>query len=81
MSNRENARERLRSVLISDKAVVPADFCELLKSRLEEVLSDYFDIVPQSLEVDLTAERGSYLFEMHLEADRIRSVGHFVGRK
>ena len=40
MSNRENARERLRAVLLSDKAAVPEDFSEMIRSRLEEVLSD-----------------------------------------
>lgn len=81
MSNRENARERLRAVLLSDKAAVPEDFSEMIRSRIEEVLSDYMDVVPGTLTVNIEADGGEYILEAELRADRIKNVGHFAQRR
>lgn len=81
MSNRENARERLRAVLLSDKASVPEDFSEMLKSRLEEVLSDYMEIVPGTVSASIEPDGAEYAVEVELRAGRIKNVGHFAQRK
>ena len=53
-SSKEAAKERLHLVLMQDRANVSADFLELMKQEIIEVIKKYIDIDEGSIDVRLT---------------------------
>jgi cell division topological specificity factor len=51
------AKERLRLVLVHDRASVSPEFLQVLKNDLIEVISKYMEIDENTLEVNLDSER------------------------
>ena len=54
VSSKDIAKERLRLILIHDRANVSPKFLEMIKSRLIDIISDYMEIDEEGLEVKLT---------------------------
>ncbi len=52
-SSKDKAKERLRLVLVHDRALLSPGLLESLKEELIQVLSKYMDIDEQALEVNL----------------------------
>ena len=52
--SREAAKERLHLVLLQDRANVSADFLELMKQEIIEVIKKYIDIDENAIDVRLT---------------------------
>lgn len=48
------AKERLRLVLVHDRANVSPKFLEMMKSQLVDLISDYVEIEEDGMEVKLT---------------------------
>ncbi len=53
--SREIAKERLRLVLVHDRAMVSPALLELLKGEMVEVISRYLEIDEEGMEVHLSA--------------------------
>ena len=51
---RDAAKERLHLVLMQDRANVSADFMELMKQEIIEVIKKYIDVDENSIDVKLT---------------------------
>lgn len=52
--SREVAKERLKLVLIHDRANVSPQFLEMLKSEIIKVITNYMDIDESALDIQLT---------------------------
>lgn len=52
--SREAAKERLHLVLMQDRANVSADFLELMKQEIIEVIKKYIDVDEEAIDVRLT---------------------------
>ena len=55
-SPKETAKERLHLVLMQDRANVSADFLDLMRQEIIEVIKKYIDIDEETMEVKLTTE-------------------------
>ena len=53
-NSKEAAKERLHLVLMQDRANVSADFLELMKQEIIEVIKKYIDIDEGAIDVRLT---------------------------
>ncbi|WP_422444569.1 cell division topological specificity factor MinE [Thermoanaerobacterium sp. DL9XJH110] len=54
VSSKDIAKERLRLILVHDRANVSPKFLEMIKSQLINMISDYMEIDQEGLEVKLT---------------------------
>lgn len=53
-SSKEVAKERLRLLLVHDRANVSPKFLEMIKGELIKVFSDYMEIEEEGMEIKLT---------------------------
>lgn len=53
-SSKDIAKERLRLVLIHDRANVSPQFLEMIKGEIIKVISNYMDIDESALDIQLT---------------------------
>jgi len=53
-SSKDTAKERLHLVLMQDRANVSADFLELMKQEIIEVIKKYIDVDEEAIDVRLT---------------------------
>ncbi|WHH61662.1 cell division topological specificity factor MinE [Petroclostridium sp. X23] len=53
-SSKDIARDRLKLVLIHDRANVSPQFLEMLKSEIMKVISNYIEIQDDELDIQLT---------------------------
>lgn len=56
--SKDTAKERLHLVLMQDRANVSADFMELMKQEIIEVIKKYIDVEESAIDVRLTNEIG-----------------------
>ena len=52
--SKDTAKERLHLVLMQDRANVSADFLEMMKQEIIEVIKKYIDVDENSIDVKLT---------------------------
>lgn len=71
-SSKERAVERLRLVLVHDRANVAPGLMETLKEELIEVISKYMDIDEESMEVSLNSNERSASLVANIPVKRIR---------
>ena len=55
-NSKETAKERLHLVLMQDRANVSADFLELMKQEIIDVIKKYIDVEEEAIDVRLTNE-------------------------
>ena len=55
-SSKDTAKERLHLVLMQDRANVSADFLDLMRQEIIEVIKKYIDIDEEAMDVRLGAE-------------------------
>jgi len=53
-TSKDIAKERLRLILVNDRADVSPKFLDIIKSELVDMVSDYMEIEEDGLEVKLT---------------------------
>ncbi|HOJ12422.1 MAG TPA: cell division topological specificity factor MinE [Clostridiales bacterium] len=53
-ASKEVAKERLKLVLIHDRANVSPQFLEMIKSEIIKVITNYIDVDEESLDIQLT---------------------------
>lgn len=58
-NSKEAAKERLHLVLMQDRANVSADFLELMKQEIIEVIKKYIDVDERAIDVRLTNKENS----------------------
>ena len=58
-NSKEAAKERLHLVLMQDRANVSADFLELMKQEIIEVIKKYIDVDEKEIDVRLTNKENS----------------------
>ena len=71
-SSKDRAVERLRLVLVHDRANVAPGLMEALKEELIEVISKYMDIDEESMEVTLNSDELSASLVANIPVKRIR---------
>lgn len=71
-SSKDRAVERLRLVLVHDRANVAPGLMETLKEELIEVISKYMDIDEESMEVSLNSGELSASLVANIPVKRIR---------
>jgi len=54
VSSKDIAKERLRLILVHDRANVSPKFLEMIKSQLIHMISDYMEIDEEGIEIKLT---------------------------
>ncbi len=57
-SSKDTAKERLHLVLMQDRANVSADFLELMKQEIIDVIKKYIDVDESAIDVRLTNKNG-----------------------
>ena len=57
--NKESAKERLHLVLLQDRANVSADFLDMMKQEIIEVIKKYIDVDEKAIDVKLTNKQNS----------------------
>ncbi len=58
-TNKETAKERLHLVLMQDRANVSADFLEMMKQEIIDVIKKYIDVDEGEIDVKLTNKQNS----------------------
>ncbi len=71
-SSKDRAVERLRLVLVHDRANVAPGLMEMLKEELIEVISKYMDIDEDTMEVTLNSGELSASLVANIPVKRIR---------
>ena len=74
-SSKDVARERLRMVLVHDRASVSPQVWEALKVDLIRVLSRYLDIDEASMDVQLQTEKDSVALVASIPVRRVKRGG------
>ncbi|MEW8959336.1 MAG: cell division topological specificity factor MinE [Moorella sp. (in: firmicutes)] len=71
-SSKKIAKERLRLVLVHDRAGVSSHLLEALKNDLIKVISEYMDIDTAGLEVSLNQENDSVALVANIPILRVK---------
>ena len=78
-ASKDVAKERLRMVLVHDRASVAPHVWEALKTDLIRVISSYLDIDEASMEVQLQTERDSVALVASIPVRRVKRGGESGG--
>jgi cell division topological specificity factor len=70
--SKDVAKERLRLVLVHDRASVSPQFLETIKEELIRVISKYMDIEQDALDVQLTTEDNSVALIANIPVKNVR---------
>lgn len=70
--SKDIAKERLRLVLVHDRADVSPQFMGLLKDDMIKVISNYMDINEQEMEVNLTTGKNSVALVANIPVNRMK---------
>ena len=70
-SSKDIARERLRLVLVHDRASVTPQFMEVLKDDMIKVISNYMDINEKEMEVNFTKDESSVALVANIPVNRM----------
>lgn len=74
LPSKEVARERLRLVLVHDRASVSPDFINQLKEDLIKVIREYLDIDEEALQVSLENEDDSIALVANIPVKGLKRV-------
>ena len=66
------AKERLRLVLVHDRATVSPQFMEVLKDDMFKVISNYMEINEHEMEVTLTTNNDSVALVANIPINRMK---------
>ena len=71
-SSKEIAKERLRLVLVHDRANVSPQLMEVLKEDMIRVISNYMEINEQEMEVSFTKTNSSVALVANIPVNRMK---------
>ena len=72
-ASKDTAKNRLRLVLMHDRAAIPAAVLEQMRTELLTVLSKYVEIDQQALEVNLERSEGTVALLANVPILRVRT--------
>lgn len=72
-NSRDTAKNRLKLVLMHDRAAIPAPLLEQMRAELLAVLSKYVEIDQQALEMNLERSEGSIALLASIPILRVRT--------
>ncbi|SEO27286.1 cell division topological specificity factor MinE [Propionispora vibrioides] len=70
--SKDIAKERLRLVLVHDRANVSPQFMEILKDDMIRVISNYMEINERDMEVNLTNTNSSVALVANIPVNRMK---------
>ncbi|MGI6576046.1 MAG: cell division topological specificity factor MinE [bacterium] len=73
-SSKEIAKERLRLVLVHDRATVSPRFLEMIKEEVMEVISNYMEIDEAGMEVSLNTMGESVALVANIPVKRMKRL-------
>lgn len=73
--SKEIAKERLRLVLVHDRASVSPQLMEVLKEDMIKVITNYMDIDEAQMEVNLTSTPSSVALIANIPVNRVKRTG------
>ena len=73
--SKEIARERLRLVLVHDRANVSPQLMEVLKDDMIKVISNYMEINEREMEISLTNDDSSVALVANIPVERMKHGG------
>lgn len=76
--NAKIARDRLKSVLLTDKIAQPEKFKEFLRAEVMLSLNNYFEIIPETCEINFSVGENAIDISISIKADRIKPYGNFI---
>lgn len=76
-SSKDIARERLRLVLVHDRANVSPQLMEVLKDDMIKVISNYMEIDEREMEVSFTNDRSSVALVANIPVQRMKHIARF----
>lgn len=71
-ASKDIAKERLRLVLVHDRANVSPQFMEVLKDDMIRVISNYMEINEKEMEVNLTNTKSSVALVANIPVNRMK---------
>lgn len=71
-SSKDIARERLRLVLVHDRANVSPQLMEVLKDDMIKVISNYMEINEREMEISLTNDESSVALVASIPVNRMK---------
>lgn len=72
IGSKDIAKERLRLVLVHDRANVSPQFMEVLKDDMIRVISNYMEIDEKEMEVNLTNNNSSVALVANIPVNRMK---------
>lgn len=78
--SKEIAKERLRLVLVHDRASVSPQLMEVLKEDMIKVITNYMDINEAEMEVNLTSTPSSVALVANIPVTRVKRVSGTADR-
>ncbi|HHW92202.1 MAG TPA: cell division topological specificity factor MinE [Firmicutes bacterium] len=78
-ASKEIAKERLRLVLVHDRATVSPRFLELIKEEIIEVIANYMEIDEERMEVSLNNMEDAVALVASIPVKRVKRVARSTG--
>ncbi|MDR3293056.1 MAG: hypothetical protein LBT20_03010 [Clostridiales bacterium] len=79
MKEARNAAGRLKNVLMIDKIKSPSGIEDLLKSDIYGLLDNYFEVIPESIDVRLNIDDDNlYDIKISVKARYVKNVGILI---
>ena len=79
LASKEIAKERLRLVLVHDRATVSPRFLELIKEEIIEVIANYMEIDEERMEVSLNNMEDAVALVASIPVKRVKRVARSTG--
>lgn len=76
-SSKDIARERLRLVLVHDRASVSPQLMEVLRDDMIKVISNYMEINERDMEISLTNDDSSVALVANIPVQRMKHSAEF----
>lgn len=76
-SSKDIARERLRLVLVHDRANVSPQLMEVLKDDMIKAISNYMEIDEREMEVSFTNDHSSVALVANIPVQRMKHIARF----
>lgn len=73
-ASKDIARDRLRLVLVHDRANVSPQLMEVLKDDMIKVISNYMEINERDMEITLTNDENSVALVANIPVERMKHV-------
>ena len=77
LGSKNIAKERLRLVLVHDRASVSPQLMEVLKDDMIKVISNYMDINESEMEISLTKNESSVALVANIPVNKVKRTSRY----